>query len=195
MMHPIHVPRQRWLLAPCLALAALIASFAWWQAGKAAWQPPPALRPTLPETASHAIVVNAQAHIQHAQARPLLWVSRRPLQQDAIITPSEVTDDLGNARLVAVFESGNFQRVALLLKADGSQLTITSQSQPWRIEAFNGQRAVFVSNTNQRLERLLEAGPPPPKPAPSAQPRQRQPQPSPPPPPQFRQTPAQPPRT
>jgi len=184
-------PRQRWLLAPCLALLALIASAAWWQAGKATWQPPVALRPTLPDTA--AIAANMQANIQHAQARPLLWVSRRPMQQDATIAFNAVTDDLGNTRLVAVFESGNFRRVALLLKADGSPLTITSESQPWRIEAFNGQLAIFVSNTNQRLERLLEAGPPPPKPPPSVQPRPSQPQPGPPPSP--RQTPVQPPRT
>jgi len=188
-------PRQLWLLVPVLAVLAVAAGAVWWQTGKATWQPPAALRPELPNSATHTFSANALQTVgtQHAQERPLLWVTRRPLAQDATITPSETSDDLGNARLVGVFESGNHQRVALLLKPDGSKLTITSHSQPWRIEAFNGKLAVFISDNNQRLERPLEAGAAPPKPPPPEPPsRQRQrPQPQSQP-PELRQTPVQP---
>jgi len=176
-MNP-HPPRPLWLLVPLLGLIAVTASLAWWHAGKTTWQPPAALHPELPTSATTAIATHLQTvSTQQAQERPLLWVSRRPLEQSANITPSETPDDLGSARLVGVFESGYQQRVALLLKPDGSKLTITSHSQPWRIEAFTGKIAVFLSDSKQRLEKTLEAGAAPPKPAPPAppqQPRQRQ---------------------
>jgi len=189
---PPRPPRPLWLLAPLLALIAMTASLAWWHAGKTTWQPPVALRPELPTSVGAAIATHLQTvSTQQAQERPLLWMSRRPLAQNSTITSAETSDDLGSARLVGVFESGNLQRVALLLKADGSKLTITSHSQPWRIEAFTGKIAVFMSDNNQRLEKTLEAGaaPPKPTPLPQQQPARQRQQPQQ---PQIRQAPIQP---
>ena len=38
----------------------------------------------------------------------------------------------------------------------GSEMCIRDSSKPWRIESFDGRKAVFVSADQQRVERLLE---------------------------------------
>ncbi|MEZ5718454.1 MAG: hypothetical protein R3E55_08370 [Burkholderiaceae bacterium] len=50
--------------------------------------------------------------------------------------------------------------MAILQRPDGSPLKITTESTPWRIESFDGRKAVFVSADAQRIERPLEAGQP-----------------------------------
>ncbi|MBS0392342.1 MAG: hypothetical protein JSS19_15930 [Proteobacteria bacterium] len=67
--------------------------------------------------------------------------------------------EINQSRLTAVFESGR-QRIALLQRPDGSPLKLTSDTKPWRLESFDGRKALFVSEDGaQRVERPLEAGP------------------------------------
>ena len=152
-----------WLLAPILAALALGASAYWWHTQKATWSPPPERRPDLPAFEPIPGVQGIAA--RQAQERPLLWVSRRP-PAVAEKKKDEAADMLSQSRLMAVLESGQ-NRVAMLQQPDGRKLKITMETKPWRIESFDGRKAVFRSTDNRQIERPLEAGAPPPKAAPA----------------------------
>ena len=70
---------------------------------------------------------------------------------------TNLVTELMQARLTAVFESGP-ERIAVLLRPDGSTLKIWGETKSWLIESFDGRRAQFVSSDDQRVERLLEPG-------------------------------------
>lgn len=151
-----------WQVIPWVAVAALAASAWWWQTGKDAWRAPPARKPELPAVAD--IPSPPVFRAQHALARPLLWTSRRPSGADD--PKGGFAKDLMQSRLTAVFASGKDQ-IAILQRKDGSSLKLGADSKPWRIESFDGRKAVFVSADQQRVERLLEhVSGPEPKPAP-----------------------------
>lgn len=144
---------KSWYLGPVLGAAALIASAYWWHTEKEWWSPPPARRPDLPkvEPMPEAIRVRAKQAVE----RPLLWTSRRPVAVDE--KKSSLVTELMQSRLTAVLESGK-DRVAILQRADGTTLKITGETKPWRVESFDGRKALFVSADDQRVERPLEAG-------------------------------------
>ncbi|MGP1691122.1 MAG: hypothetical protein ACTS6O_01320 [Giesbergeria sp.] len=145
---------KSWQVAPGLAIVALAASAWWWQTGKDAWRAPVARKPELPAVAD--ILSPAVFHAQQALARPVLWASRRPIS--AAEPKGGVAQELVESRLTAVFASGS-QQLAILQRKDGSTLKLGADSAPWRLESFDGRKAVFVSGDKQRIERLLERGP------------------------------------
>lgn len=149
-----------WQVAPLLAVAALAASAWWWQTGKNAWRAPPARMPELPAVAE--LPSQPVFHAQEALKRPLLWMSRRPI---SVGDPKGgFAKDLMESRLTAVFASGK-DKLAILQRKDGSILKLSTDSKPWRIESFDGRKAVFMSVDQQRVERPLEhAASPEPKP-------------------------------
>lgn len=156
-----------WQLAPGLALAALAVSGWWWQTGKDAWQAPSARQPELPAVTELAPPPVFRS--QQALERPLLWTSRRPTGTGD--PKGGFAQELMESRLTAVFASGKSQ-LAVLQRKDGSSLKLGTDSKPWRIESFDGRKAVFVSADQQRVERLLEHVPgSEPKPAASGMPR------------------------
>ncbi|WP_461161010.1 hypothetical protein [Simplicispira piscis] len=144
-----------WFLVPVLAVSALVGSAYWWHTEKNTWIPPTARRPELPrlETMPQMPVIRAV----HAVQRPVFWTSRRPV--DTAVPKKDLGNELTQSRLTLVLESGS-TRVAILRRQDGSILKITTDTQPWRIESFDGRNAVFVSADAQRIERPLEAGSP-----------------------------------
>lgn len=142
-----------WHLVPLLAAAALAASAYWWHAESEAWNPPPARKPDLPKLEPLPTPVLIRA--KQALERPLFWASRRPVEKDE--KKGGLSKELQESRLTAVLESGQ-ARIALLQRKDGSQFKITAETKPWRIESFDGRRAVFLSVDEQRVERPLEAG-------------------------------------
>lgn len=143
-----------WHLAPLLAGAALAASAYWWLAEKDRWQAPPARLPDLPVIV--ALPGPQGAIVRQSLARPLLWASRRPVEKDE--KKGGLERELMQSRLTAVFESGR-ARVALLQRPDGSTLKLSDESKPWRLESFDGRKALFLSEDGtQRVERPLEAG-------------------------------------
>lgn len=147
-----------WLIAPLLALAALLGSAYGWKTKKDAWQPPAPKVPQLPPlpTLPQPTVPSTKFAVE----RPLFWSSRRPVPV-VDTKKSGLEQELMQSRLMAVFESGA-ERVAVLRRQDGSVLKITATSTPWRIEVFDGRGAVFVSSDGQRVGRPLEAGNVPP---------------------------------
>ena len=146
---------KSWYMAPVLGIVAVAASAYWWDAEKDRWSPPPPLKPDLPtvEPMPPAVRVHARQALEH----PLLWTSRRPVAVDD--KKSSMANELMQARLTAVLESGK-DRVAILQRTDGSTLKITGETKPWRVESFDGRKALFLSADNQRVERPLEAGTP-----------------------------------
>lgn len=145
-----------WPMWPVLASVSLAVSAYWWNAKKETWQPPPARKPDLPKV--EAMPQLLPLGIKRAQDRPLLWTSRRPV--DVEDKKGSQTSELMQSRLTAVLESGS-QRVAILQRPDGTTLKISTETNPWRIESFDGRKAIFVSATGgERVERPLEAGPP-----------------------------------
>lgn len=144
-----------WYLVPVLAIAALATSAYWWHTEKNTWTPPTARSPDLPhlESMPQPQVIRAVYAIQ----RPLLWTSRRPA--DTGVVKRSMDSELMQSRLMVVLESGTIL-VAILQRQNGSPLKITTETQPWRIESFDGRKAVFVSTDAQRVERPLEAGAP-----------------------------------
>ena len=144
---------KSWYLAPVLGIVAVAASAYWWDAEKERWTPPPPRKPDLPTVEPMPNVVRIRA--RQAVERPLLWTSRRPVAVDE--KKSSMVNELMQARLTAVFESGK-ERIAVLQRADGTTLKITGETNPWRVESFDGRTALFVSADNQRVERPLEAG-------------------------------------
>lgn len=146
-----------WLLGPAIAVAALAASAYWWTAEKDRWNPPPARKPDLPVV--EPMPQPPQLGSRQALEHPLLWVSRRPIPVATEAEDKKVSQarELMQSRLTAVLESGA-NRVAILQRADGSILKITTETKPWRIESFDGRKAQFVSADDARVERPLEAG-------------------------------------
>ena len=144
---------KSWYLAPVLGNVVVAASAYWWDAEKERWMPPPPRKPDLPTVEPMPNVVRIRA--RQAVERPLLWTSRRPVAVDE--KKSSMVNELMQARLTAVFESGK-ERIAVLQRADGTTLKITGETNPWRVESFDGRTALFVSADNQRVERPLEAG-------------------------------------
>lgn len=142
-----------WYVGPVLGAVAVAASAYWWHTEKERWNPPQARRPDLPkvEPIPPVIKVRAKQAVEH----PLLWASRRPVAVEEKKT--SLVTELLQARLTAVFESGK-ERVAILQRPDGSTLKITGETKPWRVESFDGRKALFVSADDQRVERPLEAG-------------------------------------
>ncbi|MFT3813729.1 MAG: hypothetical protein QM740_10150 [Acidovorax sp.] len=162
-----------WHIAPVLAVAAVAAAIGWWQMQKDRWSPPPALKPDLPQI--EPMPAPAPFTAKQALARPLLWTSRRPSPVDE--KKDGMAQEITQSRLTAVLESGR-ERVAVLQRANGTTLKVTTETAPWRIQSFDGRKAVFVSGS-QSVEKPLEAGKqappkggaragvqPPPKPAP-----------------------------
>lgn len=144
-----------WHLVPVLAAVALGASAYWWQSSKDTWSPPAPRKPELPQIEPMPRPPDARA--VHAAKRPVFWASRRPADTGG--AKGGLAGELAQSRLTAVLESGA-NSVAILQRPDGSPLKITTESTPWRIESFDGRKAVFVSADAQRIERPLEAGNP-----------------------------------
>lgn len=140
-----------WKFAPWLAVAALAASAWWWQTEKDAWRAPVARNPELPAVAE--IPAPPVFHAKNALERPLLWASRRPTGSDE--PQGGMAQELMQSRLTAVIASGKDQ-IAVLQRKDGSPLRLSGESKPWRIESFDGRKAVFLSVDQQRVERPLE---------------------------------------
>lgn len=162
-----------WHIAPAVAIAAVAASVGWWQVQKDRWSPPPALKPDLPQI--EPMPSPAPFTAKQAQARPLLWTSRRPPPAEE--RKDNMAQEITQSRLTAVLESGS-ELVAVLQRANGTTLKITTETNPWRIQSFDGRKAVFVSG-GRSVEKPLEAGKqapsrgsaragaqPPPRPAP-----------------------------
>lgn len=142
-----------WYFGPALGAVAVAASAYWWNAEKERWVPPPARKPDLPKVEPMPPATKIRA--KQAVDAPLLWATRRPVVVDEKKT--SLVTELLQARLTAVFESGK-ERVAVLQRPDGSTLKITGETKPWRVESFDGRKALFVSADDQRVERPLEAG-------------------------------------
>lgn len=140
-----------WQLVPLLAAAALAASAWWWQTEKDAWRAPPARNPELPTLAD--ISAPPVFRARNAVARPVLWTSRRPAGTDE--QKGGLAQELMQSRLTAVIASGK-EQIAILQRKDGSPLRLSGETKPWRIESFDGRKAIFVSADQQRVERLLE---------------------------------------
>lgn len=142
-----------WHLVPLMVAAALAGAGYWWMQEKERWVPPVALKPDLPKLEALPTPTTVQA--KQAEARPMLWSSRRPPEQ--VEKKSNIANELMEARLSAVFESGKI-RIAVLQRPDGAPWKITSDTSPWRLESFDGRKAVFLSKDGQQVERPLEAG-------------------------------------
>ncbi len=142
-----------WYVGPVLGAVAVAASAYWWNAEKERWTPPQARKPDLPKVEPMPPAIKIRA--KQAVDAPLLWASRRPVVVDEKKT--SLVTELLQARLSAVFESGK-ERVAILQRPDGSTLKITGETKPWRVESFDGRKALFVSADDQRVERPLEPG-------------------------------------
>lgn len=140
-----------WFLAPVVTVVALAASVFWWQSEKDRWTPPPARRPELPTVAT--IPQPARVVAKQALELPLFWSSRRPVEVDD--KKGGLAKELMQSRLTAVLESGK-DRIAILQRADGTALKITNATKPWRVESFDGRKAIFLSAGDQRVEKLLE---------------------------------------
>lgn len=154
-----------WHFAPVLAGIAIAGNVAWWDMKRDAWEPPVAKVPDVPDIAP--MPSRSPALVTQALQRPLLWTSRRPIPVND--KKAGIAQELLQSRLMAVLESGN-ERVAILRRADGSVLKITAVSDPWKLEAFDGRRAIFVSPEGQRVNRPLEPGNPVPAGAPIRRP-------------------------
>lgn len=143
-----------WHLGPVLAAVALGASAYWWHAHKNDWSAPAPLKPELPKyspLAQPGAIANAQT-----LARPVMWTSRRPVESKA---QNQQEQELAQARLLAVVESGG-SRIALLQRANGTPMKLTSETKPWRLLSFNGRQAQFLSDDGRRVDLQLEYAPP-----------------------------------
>ena len=150
--------KKPWIVVPMLAAAALVASAYWWKTHQNDWSPPLPRQPDLPQyipMASPSSVSTVQA-----LARPLLWTNRRPVESKNESQKNQQEQELAQSRLLAVLESGG-ARIALLQHANGTLLKLTSESKPWRLESFDGRRAIFFSDEAKRSELFLEYATPP----------------------------------
>ncbi len=142
-----------WHIAPVLAGIAMAGNAVWWHTKRDAWEPPMAKLPDVPNVVP--MPQRAPTGTIQALQRPLLWTSRRPIPVND--KKAGIAQELQQSRLMAILESGS-ERVAILRRADGSVLKITALSEPWKLEAFDGHRAIFVSSEGQRVNRPLEPG-------------------------------------
>lgn len=145
-----------WHLGPVLAVAALGASAYWWHAHKNDWSAPAPRKPDLPQytpLAPPAAMANAQT-----LARPVLWITRRPVELKVQSQKNQEEQELAQSRLLAVLESGG-SRIALLQRANGTPMKLTSQTQPWRLQSFNGRQAQFVTDDGRNVGLQLEYAP------------------------------------
>lgn len=147
-----------WHVVPMLAAAALVASTYWWSTHQNDWSTPPQRQPDLPRYIPIAPLPSIST--EQALARPLLWTNRRPVESKNKGQKNQQEQELAQSRLLAVLESGG-DRIALLQQANGALLKITSESKPWRLESFDGRRAVFFADEAKRVELLLEYATPP----------------------------------
>lgn len=150
--------KKPWIVVPMLAATALVASAYWWKTHQNDWSPPLPRQPDLPQyipMASPSSVSTVQA-----LARPLLWTNRRPVESKNESQKNQQELELAQSRLLAVLESGG-DRIALLQHANGTLLKLTSESKPWRLESFDGRRAIFFSDEAKRSELFLEYATPP----------------------------------
>ena len=150
--------KKPWIVVPMLAAAALVASAYWWKTHQNDWSPPLPRQPDLPQyipMASPSSVSTVQA-----LARPLLWTNRRPVESKNESQKNQQEQELAQSRLLAVLESWG-DRIALLQHANGTLLKLTSESKPWRLESFDGRRAIFFSDEAKRSELFLEYATPP----------------------------------
>ncbi|MBS0506422.1 MAG: hypothetical protein JSR53_03460 [Proteobacteria bacterium] len=85
-----------------------------------------------------------------------MWTSRRPVESKA---QNQQEQELAQARLLAVVESGG-SRIALLQRANGTPMKLTSETKPWRLLSFNGRQAQFLSDDGRRVDLQLEYAPP-----------------------------------
>ena len=145
-----------WHLGPVLAAAALGASAYWWHIHKNDWSAPAARKPDLPQY-SPIEQPTAPATAQ-TLARPVMWTTRRPIELKAQSQKNQLEQELAQSRLLAVLESGG-SRIALLRRANGTPMKLTADTQPWRLQSFDGRRAQFLSDDNQRVDLPLEYGP------------------------------------
>jgi hypothetical protein len=150
--------KKPWIVVPMLAAAALVASAYWWKTHQNDWSPPLPRQPDLPQYIPMASPSSAST--VQALARPLLWTNRRPVESKNESQKNQQEQELAQSRLLAVLESGG-DRIALLQHANGTLLKLTSESKPWRLESFDGRRAIFFSDEAKRSELFLEYATPP----------------------------------
>lgn len=145
-----------WHLGPVLAAAALAASAYWWHTHKNDWSAPAPRKPDLPQY----IPIEQPTAIATTQtlARPLMWTTRRPVEIKVESQKNQDEQELAQARLLAVLESGN-SRIALLRRANGTAMKLTSESKPWRLQSFDGRRAQFLSDDARHVDLPLEYAP------------------------------------
>ena len=140
-----------WLVVLSLVAFCLGSAAWWWEQDRHWWQPPAPNRPEVPTV--QPLPAPESVPVAAAFERPLLWSSRRPprarTQEDRLL------DELNQSRLLAVLQSGE-QRIALLRAPDGRLFKYGKQSQPWRLEYFDGRQASFVTEEGQRAIRPLE---------------------------------------
>lgn len=126
----------------------------WWFRDHALWVPPPTKLPAVDPV--QPLPADAGASISAAMERPILWSTRRPpviKKQD-----DRVVDEINKSSLLAVLQSGP-QQIALLRAPDGRLIKYSSQTQPWRLESFDGRQASFVTAEGQRATRALQSVP------------------------------------
>jgi hypothetical protein len=126
----------------------------WWFRDHALWSPPPAKLPAVNPV--QPLSADAALSIAAALERPVLWSSRRPpviRKQD-----DRVVDEINKSLLLAVLQSGD-QLIALLRAPNGRLLKYSSQSQPWRLESFDGRQASFVTAEGQHATLALQSVP------------------------------------
>lgn len=142
-----------WLLLPVLAALGLVGSAWWWDAEKDWWHAPPAKVPDI-QTVDLVPMISTVTPLA-ALERPVFWSSRR-VKKPEPVKDTRQADELSQARLLSVVQSGK-QLVALLRRKDGSLAKYSHESQPWRVESFDGRTATFVTSDGQKVGLPLEA--------------------------------------
>ena len=128
----------------------------WWFRDHALWSPP---APKLPAVdAVQPLPSDAGVSIAAAIARPILWSSRRPPVPVIRKQDDRIVDEMNKSSLLAVLQSGD-QRIALLRAPDGRLVKYSNQTQPWRLESFDGRQASFVTAEGQHATRALQSAP------------------------------------
>ena len=147
--------KRAWLILMALAAFAIVASVAWWLVARSSWRPPVPIKPALPESIAMGDFAAPQS--KHTLEMPLFWSSRAPVEEGEMKADAAPASEIAELRLMAIFESGG-QRVALLQRPDRSVLKLDSANPEgdWRLDAFDGLVATFVSTSGQRVERPLE---------------------------------------
>lgn len=143
-----------WLLTGFLFAACAGYGQYWWFRDHALWSPPP---PKLPLVDTiQPLSPSVGVPIVVALERPILWSSRRPSLTRK--RDDRVVDEINESSLLAVLQSGG-QRIALLRAPDGRLIKYGNQTQPWRLESFDGHQASFVTAEGQHATRALQSVP------------------------------------